>query len=202
MQNQEEQPDWHQYTLDLEMIHEPGSRAAYCSASPNLAGGMLSKATGEWLPEFYRKHFAEPLETGLYHMNLTPTGEGYGGGGLYIRPRDFLKLGQLYLDDGVWNGKRLLDPGWAAAATTPYNTIWKEGYGYGWWIFSYPYNGREVKAYYAGGNGGQYVIFIPELELNIVGFAGNYNQRVMHKLKYEYVRDYVLPAIVEAESPE
>ena len=122
---------------------------------------------------------------------------GHGGGGLYIRPRDFLKLGQLYLDDGVWKGKRLLDPGWAAVATTPYNNIWKEEYGYGWWIFSYPYKGRQAKAYYAGGNGGQYVIVIPELDLNIVGFGGNYNQRVMHKPKYEYVRDYVLPAIIK-----
>jgi CubicO group peptidase (beta-lactamase class C family) len=196
MQNQEAQPDWHQYTLDLEMIHEPGTHAAYCSGGTNLAGGLLSTATGEWLPEFYRKHFAEPLGTGRYHMNLTPTGEGYGGGGLYIRPRDFLKLGQLHLDDGVWKGKRLFDPGWAAAATTPYNKIWKEGYGYGWWVFSYPYKGRDVKAYYAGGNGGQYIIVIPEFDLNIAGFGGNYNQRVMHKPKYEYVRDYVLPAIV------
>jgi CubicO group peptidase (beta-lactamase class C family) len=200
MQNQEAQPDWYQFTLDLPMIHEPGTHAAYCSASQNLAGGVLSRATGEWLPGFYRKHFAEPLETGLYHMNLTPVGDGYGGGGLYILPRDFLKLGQLYLNDGLWKGRRLLDPGWAAAATTPYNKIWKEEYGYGWWIFSYSHKGREVNAYYAGGNGGQYVIVIPEFDLNIVGFGGNYNQRVMHQLKYEYVRDYVLPAIVNEKA--
>ncbi len=196
MQSQEAEPDWHQYTLDLPMLHEPGTHAAYCSASQNLAGGVLSRASGQWLPEFFRQHFAQPLGTGLYHMNLTPVGEGYGGGGLYIRPRDFLKLGQLYLNDGLWNGKRLLDAGWARAATTPYNKIWKEGYGYGWWIFSYPHKGREVNAYYAGGNGGQYVIVIPEFDLTIVGFGGNYNQRVMHRPKYEYVRDYVLPAIV------
>jgi len=196
MQSQQDQPDWHQYTLDLEMIHEPGAHAAYCSASQNLAGGVISKASGEWLPEFYRKHFAEPLATGRYAWNLTPAGKGYGGGGLYILPRDFLKLGQLYLNDGVWNGQRLLDPGWVKAATTGYNTINDEGYGYGWWLFSYPYKGREVDAYYAGGNGGQYVIVIPEFDLDIVAFGGNFNQRVMHKFKYEYVRDYVLPAVM------
>lgn len=48
--------------------------------------------------------------------------------------------------------------------------------------------------------GGQYVIVVPELDLNIVIFAGNYNQRIMHKTKYEYVRDYVLKAVAEGES--
>ncbi len=195
MQSQQAQPDWHRFTLDLPMIHQPGEHAAYCSGSPNLAGGILSHVAGEWLPEFYLHHFAEPLGAGLYHMNLTPAGEGYGGGGLYIKPRDFLKLGQLYLDDGVWNGHRLLEPGWAKAATTAAHTIGEEGYGYGWWVFSYPFEGREVGAYYAGGNGGQYVIVVPELDLNVVIFGGNYNQRVMHRSKYEYVRDYVLRSI-------
>lgn len=200
MQNQGAQPDWHRYTLELPMIHEPGEHAAYCSGGQSLAGGVLSHISGQWLPEFYRRHFAEPVGAGLYYMNLTPVGEGYGGGGLYIKPRDFLKLGQLYLDDGVWNGRRLLDPGWADAATTTDKTLGDEGYGYGWWVFAYPFAGGEVKAFYAGGNGGQYVIVVPELDLNIVIFGGNYNQRVMHIPKYEYVRDYVLRAIEIGES--
>lgn len=196
MQNQEAQPDWLRYTLDLPMAHEPGTHAAYCSASQNLAGGVLSRISGDWLPDFYRDHFARPVGSGRYAMNLTPMGEGYGGGGLYILPRDFLKLGQLYLDDGTWKSSRLLDRGWAAAATTAHHTIGDEGYGYGWWVFSYPYEGRRVEAFYAGGNGGQYVIVVPELDLNVVVFGGNYNQRVMHVPKYEYVRDYVVAAMV------
>ncbi|MCH8347574.1 MAG: serine hydrolase, partial [Proteobacteria bacterium] len=199
MQNQEEQPDWFQFTLDLEMLYEPGEHAAYCSGSQNLAGGVVAMATGDWLPDFYRDNFANPLGMGLYHMNLSPTGEGYGGGGLLIKPRDFLKLGQIYLDGGRWQGTRIISQDWVQKGTEAINNIGAEGYGYGWWIFNYPFEGREVKAFYAGGNGGQYVIVVPELDLNIVIFAGNYNQRIMHKTKYEYVRDYVLRAISEGK---
>lgn len=196
MQNQEDVPDWHRYTLDLPLVHDPGTHAAYCSGGLNLAGGVLARLANSWLPEVFREQLAEPLGIGVYHMNLTPTGEGYGGGGLFIKPRDFLKLGQLYLNDGVWNGRRLLAPGWAAEATTPRSTIRDEGYGYGWWMFSYPYEGREVGAFYAGGNGGQYVIVVPELELAVAIFGANYNQRAAAAVsKYEYVRDYVLAAI-------
>ncbi|MFQ5528382.1 MAG: serine hydrolase domain-containing protein, partial [Thermoanaerobaculia bacterium] len=194
MQEQSQQPDWFQYTLDLPMINEPGEHAAYCSGGQNLTGGVVAKATGEWLPDFYRKHLATPLVMGLYHMNLTPTGEGYGGGGLLIKPRDFLKLGQVFLDGGSFRGKEVVSQDWVREGTTAINQIRDEGYGYGWWVFSYPFEGRQVEAFYAGGNGGQYIIVVPELDLNVVIFAGNYNQRVMHKPKYEYVRDYILKA--------
>lgn len=199
MQSQDDEPDWHRFTLGLPVIHAPGEHPAYCSGGMSLAGGVVSHAAGEWLPDYYREQFAEPLESGVYHMNLTPTGKAYGGGGLYIKPRDFLKLGQLYLDDGVWNGRRLLAPGWAEAATKTAGNIGDEGYGHGWWVFSYPFGDREVRAFYAGGNGGQYVIVVPELDLNVVIFGGNYNQQVMHRSKYEYVRDYVLEAIEATE---
>jgi len=196
MQSQEEQPDWLRYTLELPMTHEPGEHAAYCSASQNLAGGMLSRLSGEWLPEYYRDHFTGPVDAESYAMNLAPDGAGYGGGGLYVRPRDFLKLGQLYLNDGTWRGRHLLDSGWAANATRAHYQIGDEGYGYGWWVFSYPWRGRELSAFYAGGNGGQYLIVVPELDLAVAIFGGNYNQRVMHVPKYEYVPKYVVAAVL------
>lgn len=200
MQNQDEEPDWFGYTLRLPMAHEPGTHPAYCSGGQNLAGGVVSRLAGEWLPAFYQQRFARSVGAGHSFMNLTPTGEAYGGGGLYIEPRDFLKLGQLYLDGGVWKGVRLLDEEWVERALTPHGTIRDEGYGYGWWTFSYPFEGRRVDAAYAGGNGGQYLIIVPELDLAVVIFGGNYNQSVQHRSKYEYVPDYVLRSIAEGAS--
>lgn len=128
-------------------------------------------------------------------MNLTPSGRGYGAGGLRVTARDFLKLGYIYLNDGMWNGNKLLNKDWIARALAPQSHMGKEDYGYGFWLIDYEYQGRMVEAFYAGGNGGQYVIGIPDLELLVTFFAGNYNQKVMHKTKYEYVPQYILRAI-------
>jgi hypothetical protein len=67
----------------------------------NLLSIRFIAAFGEYL--------ARPLQFGEYHLNLMPTSDVYTGGGAYLRPRDELKLGQLYLDGGVWNGKRVID---------------------------------------------------------------------------------------------
>jgi CubicO group peptidase (beta-lactamase class C family) len=101
-QRQTMQPDWYKYTLDLPMVHDPGGdQAVYCSVGMNLLGGIVRHATQTWLPEFFRENVATPLQIKSYYWNLMPNGEGYAGGGLYLRPRDQLKLGQLYLNGGV-----------------------------------------------------------------------------------------------------
>jgi CubicO group peptidase (beta-lactamase class C family) len=200
MQSQTAQPDWLRYTLELPILHEPGEVVTYCSASSNLAGGVLSRAAGSWLPTMYQTYFAEPLEVGVYHMNLMPSGDAYGGGGLHITARDFLKMGQLFLDDGQWNGRRLLGEEWVRDAVTPAHRMFEQGYGYAWWITEFPYQHRTVTAFYAGGNGGQYVMGIPELDLAIVFFGGNYNQATTHLIKKEHVPNYILPSVAAGES--
>jgi CubicO group peptidase (beta-lactamase class C family) len=173
MQSQTAQPDWYRFTLDLPVAHDPGTIYAYCSAGINLAAGVIRRMAGVWLPLFFQRTIAAPL--GIHHwaMNLMPTGEGYGGGGLYLRPRDFLKLGQAYLDSGVWNGRRIVSAAWVHQSTsrqiaTGTNT-WD---GYGWHLNVL--NGHDE--YEATGNGGQLLMVIPDLDLTIVFTAANYNR--------------------------
>jgi CubicO group peptidase (beta-lactamase class C family) len=196
LQNQNEQPDWTQYTLDLPILNEPGGAPAYCSASPHLALAVVSKATGLWLPTFYQRHFAAPLEMGRYHINLAPNGEAYGGGGLHILARDLLKVGQMYLDGGRWKERAVLGEGFVEEASFPFTHMFEQGYGYGWWILSFPYRDGEVEAFYAGGNGGQYLIVVPELDLSVVMFAGNYGQAVpTHLAKRLHVPEFILKSV-------
>jgi CubicO group peptidase (beta-lactamase class C family) len=212
MQRQRAQPDWWKYTLDLPMAHDPGTRYAYCSANSNLVGAALTVGTRTWLPELFRRTVAEPLQFGPWYWNLMPTGEGYLGGGAFLRPRDLLKIGQAFLDGGVWNGRRIVDSAWVALSTAPYAEIspattglspdeFGNFYGqgmdaYAWHLSSFTSGGRGYPTYQATGNGGQVLIVVPELELVVVFTGGNYMQGgIWGRWGQGIVGDRIIPAI-------
>ena len=118
------------------------------------------------------------------------------GGGMRFRPRDFMKLGQLYLDSGTWHGKRIVSADWVKRSTTPRYPMQREQkYGYLWWMLDYPYKGRTVHTYFMAGNGGQIVMVIPDLDLVVASYAGNYNEAAGVALTTTLIPRYVLPAI-------
>jgi CubicO group peptidase (beta-lactamase class C family) len=195
MQEQTTQRDWYRYTLDLRTVRDPGTKAIYGSANPNLLGGVLARATGRPLPDLFHDLVAEPLAIQRYYLNLSPTGDAYMGGGARFLPRDFMKLGQLMLDGGKWNGRQVLTPEWCRRAVSPLYELRGIHYGYLWWVVDYPYKDRTVRAFFAGGNGGQVVIGIPELDLVIAFYGGNYSDRATYVPQREYAPKYILPAV-------
>jgi CubicO group peptidase (beta-lactamase class C family) len=195
MQEQSRQPDWYKYTLDLKMIRNPGEKSVYCSCQANLAGGVIGRTTGRWLPDLFRELVADPMQIEQYGMNLTPTGDAYMGGGVRFRPRDFMKLGQVMIDQGRWQGRQIVSADWAKRSTSPHAEIGGRKYGYLWWIADYPYKGRTVQAFFAGGNGGQIVMGIPELDLVIAFYGGNYSDAASLIPQRVLVPEYILPAV-------
>lgn len=212
MQNQTAQPNWWKHTLDLPMAYEPGQHYAYCSANMNLMAAAITTATSTWLPEWFDQTVARPLQFGEWHWNLMDNGEGYLGGGSWLRPRDLLKIGQAWLDGGVWRGKRIADAKWVAESIAPRVHITPETTGldaeefsnrymeaddaYAWHLGQVHANGRAYRSYAAGGNGGQLLMVIPELELVAVFTGGNYRQGgIWLHWPDEYLGGYVIPAM-------
>ncbi|HEX8232373.1 MAG TPA: serine hydrolase [Caulobacteraceae bacterium] len=212
MQSQTRQPNWWKYTLDLPMKHDPGARYAYCSANTNLVGGALTTATGTWLPELFDRTVARPLEFGPYYWNLMPTGEGYQGGGAFLRPRDFLKVGQVYADGGIWRGRRIVGSDWVTLSTSPHVEIspettglgaeefpnfYSKGFdGYAWHLNTIEVGGKSYRAYEASGNGGQVLIVVPQAELVVAYTAGNYGQGgIWGRWRDQIVGGEIIPAI-------
>jgi CubicO group peptidase (beta-lactamase class C family) len=196
MQQQTQELDWHRYTLNMPMAAAPGERLVYCNQAPHLAAGVLERVAGEPLPEMFDRLIARPLNMGRHYLQLSPTGTAYGGGGHYFRPRDFLKLAQLMVNEGRWEGRQIVDPDWArqsVAALRHFNA--RQSYGYLWNSHSYPYRDRRVHAFFAGGNGTQIFMGIPELDL-VIGFTGgNYSDRVQFTPQLVYVPEHILPAV-------
>lgn len=212
MQDQTTEPNWWRYTLNLQQKFAPGTRYAYCSANINLVGGALTVATHTWLPELFRRTVAEPLQFGEWHWNLMPTGEGYAGGGVFLLPRDFLKIGQLYLNGGQWNGRRVVPADWVADSTQPKvqvspattglseedfsNFYLRAADGLAWHLNTLRSGGHTYRTYGATGNGGQLLVVVPELDLAVVFTGGNYRQGgVWLRWPQQIIGDKIIPGI-------
>ena len=152
----------------------------------------------------FQNLLAEPLQIKRYYLMLSPMGESTFTGGLRFLPRDFMKLGQVHVNGGTWNGRRIFTPEWSRRATSPLYEV--KGYkppepykvlryGYLWWVIEYPFKGRTIQAFFAGGNGGQTVMGIPELDLVVAIYAGNYADRPGREIQQAYVPKYNLTAI-------
>lgn len=197
MQEQTEEPDFYRYTLRVPLATPPGENAVYCSASPNLALGMVGRATGEFPIYSFDRLIGSPMKISTYLWPLDPAGNPYGGGGAQFLPRDFMKFGQLMLDGGTWDGHRILSRDFVARASAPLYHLRRVYYGYLWWSEAYPYKTRTVQAVRATGAGGQSITVIPELGLVVAIFAANYISRVQLEVQ-QWVPRSILPAVRES----
>jgi CubicO group peptidase (beta-lactamase class C family) len=190
-----EEPDFVRYTLTVPMAFAPGDTAIYCSANPNLALGVLGRATGEFPLHLFDRLLAQPLRIERYGWILDPGGNPYGGGGVQFLPRDFLKFGQLMLDDGMWQGRRILSSAFVERASSPLYRMGDRGYGYLWWGADMPYGEGTVRTFSALGAGGQSLTVIPELDFVIAVFGGNYSSRGWQYAQAELIPGLILPTV-------
>lgn len=195
MWDQSEEPDFYKWTLALKMVREPGEKGVYCSAGSNLVGGVVARAARERTQDLFRRLLADPLQIKRYHLPLSPAGDYTMTGGAKFLPRDFMKLGQVHLNGGTWKGRRIYTQEWSRRSTSHHINVGKGMYGYLWWVKDYPYKGRNLRAFFAAGNGGQIVMAIPELEMVLAFYAGNYNDAGGFKAQNVYVPQYILPAV-------
>ncbi len=195
MQSQHRQNDWYAFFLALPKVDAPGTTYRYCSAGINITGMLLRHATKLWLPRLFETELARPLQFSTYGVNLMPTGDAYAGGGMHLLPRDFLKLGQLYLDEGVWHGTRLVSAAWVRESTA-HRMDRADGSddGLGWHRHVLAAGAHRFQTYEASGNGGQFLVVIPELQLTIVVTAGNYGQYDV----WQKIRERLVPAVMSA----
>jgi CubicO group peptidase (beta-lactamase class C family) len=120
-----------------------------------------------------------------------------------MRPRDFLKFGQLYLDHGVWNGQRVVPAAWVEESTNC--QVVAEGAcadGYDWHLNTVVSGGRRYREYEANGMGGQLLAVLPELDLAVVFTAANYNtHNVWRTFRDSYLAMDIIPAVTAGSRP-
>ena len=185
--------DWIQYTLDLPLVNPPGAVANYCSMGAVLVAEIIGKASGMPIHQFADKYLFQPLgckQVAWGHTsdkNVIPSGKR-----LYMTPRDMAKIGQLVLDGGRWDGRQIVPSAWIRESTSPKTQITGIAYGYFWWELPLTANGKTFRTIAATGNGGQYILVIPDLELVTVFTGGAYNSQE-DKLPFAIVQDVFIP---------
>ena len=162
--------DWVQFVIDRPMKEEPGTVFAYSSGASELLAYIFKRETGIDIEAYARSHLFAPLGIRNYFWKRTPLGVVDTEGGLYLRTADLAKIGQLYLDDGRWNGQPLMTSDWVKESLLPRIDA-GEGfqYGYQWWLL--PYGEPQRLAWVARGMGGQRLIVFPAEHLIVVSTA-------------------------------
>jgi len=185
------------YVLQLPLVNEPGTTWLYNSGLPILLGGIIKNRTGNYAHIFAEKHLFGPLGIQDYFWYLYPNGYPHTGGGLLLRPRDMAKIGQLYLQDGMWQGNRIISQDWIEKSIQPYtrlrfsNSNDVGGYGFLWWLRTINSNDQKVESYFALGYGGQYILVFEQLNMVVVFTANTHH----YPGPMEMLKNFILPAI-------
>jgi CubicO group peptidase (beta-lactamase class C family) len=170
-----------------------GRSFSYCTAGAVTLGGVLERATKMPVPDFALKNLFAPLGIEKVMWQFTPTGMAMTGGGLGLRSRDLLKLGQLYANDGRWNGKRVVSAQWVTSSISPHAQVDDAvDYGYFWWLRSFKSGQRTFRSYLMQGNGGNKVAVFPDLKMVVVITTTNYNLKGAHELSDRLLTRFIL----------
>lgn len=162
------------YVLGLPLVTPAGQDFFYNTGALTLVSAIIRKAVGKPLDEFAREALFEPL--GITRFEWTRVkGDTDAGGGLRLRPRDMVKIGQLVLAGGRWDDRQIVSKAWIDASTRPrLEATGPYFYGYLWWLGRSLHGGREIHWDAALGRGGQSIRIVPELDLVVAVTAGYY----------------------------
>ncbi len=151
---------------------EPGTMWAYASGTTNIVSMILRRAlerAGENYADFPRQALFDPLGMASAVFETDEAGHFVGSSFMYASARDWAKFGQLFLDDGVWRGTRVLPAGWVEYCRRPTPQAKNGQYGAHWWLKIPRDMGGETQAaaklpadaYHAIGHEGQFVSVVP-----------------------------------------
>ena len=169
-----------------------GRSFSYCTAGVVTLGAVLEHATRVPLPRFAEERLFGPLGIERVDWQYSPLGLAMGGGGLGLRSRDLLALGDLYRRGGVWDDKPVVPRYWVETSTRAHAKIdATTEYGYLWWLRSF----GPHRAYYMSGTGGNRVTVFPDLDAVVVITTTNFGRRDAHEIADRLIRQHILPAI-------
>ena len=160
--------NWVDYVLERPAVSRPGTIFNYFTGNTHLLSAIIQQTTGKTTYEFGKENLFDKLDMDSVECTTDPQGISDGENGFAMNVYDMAKLGELYLNNGVWEGEQVVPQEWVQDSTTVQfdRQSGSADYGYQWWVRTFGNN--NYNAYFAQGHYGQYIFVVPELELVVV----------------------------------
>lgn len=198
--------DWVKGFLATPILDKPGSKFLYNSMATFMASAIVQKVTGQKELDYLKPRLFDPLGIKGEDWEVNKQGINTGGWGLRLKTGDLAKMGQLYLQKGMWKGKQVLPKAWIKEATTfkidnapgiaqskKDSSDWMQGYCYYFWRCRH--NG-----YRADGAFGQYIIVLPEQDAVIAITSETANMQDELNLIWKHLLPAMHPKALPADN--
>jgi CubicO group peptidase (beta-lactamase class C family) len=174
--------DWIRTVNSVPMKRAPGTQYLYCSINAFLAGAIIENASHTSLDQFARTNLFDPLGIHKYTWRHVPIDRTTGQGNLSITARDEAAIGELMLNDGVVNGRRILTHDWVTKSLASQVAIsdsdpYADYYGYMWYTKAEAVDDHRVEVHFASGNGGNKIYINPSAHMVVAITSSAYGQR-------------------------
>jgi CubicO group peptidase (beta-lactamase class C family) len=159
---------------DVALDAEPGTRWAYSTGTTQMLARLAAQRSGGDWRAFLARELSEPLGIASLLVEHDRANTPVMGAFVWATAPDWARLGLLYLRDGVWEGRRILPPGWVDFTRTPAPAANNGTYGAHFWVNGPPgpdqfaMYGEGIDTFEMSGNGGQLVVIAPARDLVIV----------------------------------
>lgn len=154
--------NWIRYALDRPLVGTPGVDRLYSTGNTHLLAVIITRASGMSMRAFSNKYLFEPMGIRIGGWDRDPQGYYFGGNNMAMRPSDMVKIGEMMMNMGSYNGEQIVSPEWVLRSIEPVTGRRSDmdDYGYLWFRGSF----GNLESIYAFGNGGQYIFILPEIE--------------------------------------
>lgn len=192
--------NWVRYALEQPLVDRPGGQMIYSTGSTHLLSAVLTRATGTSTLAFARSALGTPLGITFGAWTRDPQGIYLGGNEMAMRPRDMLRVGEMYLNGGRYDGRQIVSERWVRASLEPRTVSRRSSdreYGYGWWIRTL----ADRPVFYAWGYGGQFIFLVPSVRTVVVvtSISEPGSERREHlSAVYDLVEQHIIPVAASA----
>ena len=196
--------------LEKPLLSEPGTTFTYSGGNMIILGEIVKNASGMDIEAFAADYLFKPMGIEPVAWSWINDDVIYAGGDQKMTPREMVKFGVTYLNNGVWDEHQIISEQWVAKSAAPYagpdnswlnhvmrpippddGTWGQRGYSYTWWTHQFSHAGEKIPTFWATGFGGQKLIIFPEQDAVVVFTSGNYN---MASTNATILKDFIIPA--------